>query len=58
MKCEEYIAGFCRKAIIYKKYAAIRQCNKCCLDCKNKCENVCSSLKEGDKDSRFNGANK
>ena len=53
MKCEEYIAGLCRKAITYKKYAEVRDCNKCCLDCKDKCDNVCSNSKAGDKLSKI-----
>jgi len=47
MKCEEYVAGYCTKKIKYKKYAEVIGCDRCCLDCKNKCENICGVVKTG-----------
>ena len=41
MKCEDKINIYCRQAISYKKYAEYRECNKCCLDCKEKCDQIC-----------------
>jgi len=47
MKCEEYVADHCTKKIKYKKYAEVIGCDRCCLDCKNKCENICDVVKTG-----------
>ncbi len=52
MKCEEYVAGYCRKKVKYKKYAEVIKCVECCLDCKNGCGNVCSDI-EGDELSKI-----
>ena len=41
MRCEERIKEYCRQAVIYKKYADIRRCNKCCIGCMELCGNVC-----------------
>lgn len=49
MKCEEEVARYCRKAIKYKKYAEVRDCEKCCLYCKSKCDYVCDKALEGEK---------
>ncbi|WP_236910164.1 hypothetical protein [Clostridium sp. Cult3] len=49
MKCEEEVAGYCAKKVKYKKYAEILGCNKCCLRCKRKCDEVCEKALEGDK---------
>lgn len=57
MKCEDYVAGFCTKKIKYKKYAEIIGCNKCCLDCKDKCLEICSIVKGGEY-ARFNDTDK
>ena len=57
MKCEDYVAGFCTKKIKYKKYAEIIGCNKCCLDCRNKCEEFCSMVK-GEKYAGFSNTDK
>lgn len=46
MKCGDYIAGHCGKAIKYKKYAEVRRCNKCCLECKFRCDEVCEKALE------------
>lgn len=47
MKCEEYVADHCMLAIKYEKYAEVRDCKKCCLYCKTKCENICDVVKTG-----------
>lgn len=41
MKCEEKVSKYCRQAIIYKKYAEIRRCDRCCIDCMKLCSNIC-----------------
>lgn len=41
MKCQDEVAKMCMKAIKYKKYANIRRCDKCCIDCNNPCGNLC-----------------
>lgn len=46
MKCPEEISKMCLNAIKYKKYAEVRQCEKCCLYCKNKCDEVCDKALE------------
>lgn len=40
-KCEQEIAGHCYMAITYKKYAEVRDCEKCCLKCEEPCGNMC-----------------
>jgi len=45
-KCEQEVAGHCYLAIKYKKYAEVRQCEKCCLYCQNRCDEVCENAKE------------
>lgn len=45
MKCPEEVSKMCMQAIKYKKYAEIRQCEKCCLYCQNKCDEVCEKAK-------------
>ncbi len=49
MRCEDEIAGYCAKKIKYKKYTEILGCNKCCLRCKNKCDEVCGEIGADDK---------
>lgn len=41
MKCEEYVSGYCRQAVMYKKYAEVRDCEKCCVYCNDPCSNIC-----------------
>ena len=43
MKCEEEILGYCMQAIKYKKYAEVRRCDKCCLECAEPCGNICDT---------------
>ena len=47
MKCSEEVAKLCIKAIKYKKYAKVRDCEKCCFYCSSKCDNVCEKVLEG-----------
>lgn len=47
MKCDRDISKMCLNAIQYKKYAEVRQCEKCCLYCKNKCDEECERALEG-----------
>lgn len=49
MKCSEEVSGMCMNAIKYKKYAEVRDCENCCLYCKEKCDHVCEKALEGDK---------
>ena len=46
MKCEEEVLKMCMQAIKYKKYAKVRQCEKCCLYCNKKCDEVCEKVLE------------
>ncbi len=46
MKYEEEVSKMCMQAIKYKKYAEARQCEKCCLYCQNRCDEVCEKAKE------------
>jgi hypothetical protein len=41
MKCEEKIGEYCRQAVTYRKYADIRRCNNCCIECEEPCSNIC-----------------
>ena len=41
MICEDKIAEYCSQAIKYKKYAEIRRCDKCCLECVDICPQMC-----------------
>lgn len=49
MKCEQEASKHCMQAIKYKKYAEIRDCEKCCLYCIKLCDNVCDKALEGDR---------
>lgn len=49
MKCDRNISKMCLNAIQYKKYAEVRQCEKCCLYCKNRCHEVCEKAKGEEK---------
>ncbi|GFN35349.1 hypothetical protein TXYLGN1_11360 [Tepidimicrobium xylanilyticum] len=49
MKCSEEVSKMCMQAIKYKKYAEIRDCEKCCLYCKSKCDHACDKALEGEK---------
>jgi hypothetical protein len=46
MKCEEKVDQYCRQVIKYKKYAEIRRCNKCCIDCLDPCSYLCDKALE------------
>ncbi len=46
-KCEDKIDKYCRQAITYKKYAETRKCEMCCIDCKNRCKEICEQVKGG-----------
>lgn len=49
MKCKEKIGEYCTKAISCKKYTEYRKCDKCCLECNDKCDFICDKALEGDK---------
>lgn len=49
MKCQDEVAKMYMKAIKYKKYAEVRDCEKCCLFCEGKCDQVCDKALEGEK---------
>lgn len=53
MKCEDKIDKGCRQAIIYKKYAEIRRCDKCCLECLEPCSNICKIALEINKENAY-----
>ena len=55
MKCEEYIAGYCGEVVRYRKYVEIRRCDKCCLDCIKKCDELCDKAR-GNIGARFSNA--
>jgi len=46
MNCRYEIAGLCKQALDYKKYAEERKCQKCCRNCKTKCDYFCNKTKE------------
>ena len=46
MNCEEKVSDYCRQAIIYKKYAEMRRCDKCCIDCTVHCEHICEKASD------------
>lgn len=46
MKCKDEVSKMCMKAIKYKKYAEVRDCEKCCLFCEGKCDQVCDKALE------------
>lgn len=46
MICEEKIGQYCRQTVSYKKYAEIRRCDRCCIDCSNPCGNLCDKALE------------
>ena len=48
MKCSEEVSKMCMQAIKYKKYAEVRDCEKCCLYCKSKCDHACDKALEGE----------
>lgn len=50
MNCEEKVSYYCRQAVTYKKYAEMRRCDKCCIECKNHCDYICERVAE-DKDN-------
>jgi len=46
MRCAEKVDIYCMQAIKYKKYAEIRRCNKCCIDCLEPCSFLCDKALE------------
>ena len=46
MKCTEKIDIYCIQVIKYKKYAEIRRCDKCCIDCLEPCSYLCDKALE------------
>lgn len=53
MKCEEKIGEYCRQAVIYKKYAKVRRCEKCCIECREPCSNMCTKAIDINKDKAY-----
>lgn len=47
MKCEEKASIYCMKAIRYEKYTEYRKCDKCCLECEQRCDFICEKALEG-----------
>ena len=46
MKCEEKSGKYCMQAIKYKKYAEVRSCGKCCIECIDICIHLCDKAKD------------
>ncbi len=46
MICKDYISGYCKQAIEYKKYAEYRRCDRCCIDCLEPCSYLCRKALE------------
>lgn len=50
MKCEDKVADYCAQAVKYKKYAEIRRCEKCCLECVDICPHLCEKALDRGRD--------
>lgn len=46
MRCAEKVDIYCMQVIKYKKYAEIRRCDKCCIDCLEPCSYLCDKALE------------
>ena len=57
MKCPDNVGEYCATKIKYKKHAEVIGCNKCCVNCEDRCLEVCSIV-EGGKYARLSNTDK